>query len=139
MSQDQRAKLHALIDAYYDNVDGQYDGHTIDVVVQREDQHSAFGDAVNLEIVEEVADWDGNTAGTNGIIIPRQIYINGQKVLVRKDTAFNIDCDGPVLATMSLFVRNLVVRKRAKNLTPDELEAHRADIAYLKSLVDGDA
>lgn len=140
MSQDNRAKLHALIDAYYDNVDGQYDGAHIDVVIER-NTDAGIGDAIDLEVVELVPDWDGRTDGVHGLIKPNAVYINGQRVMGRLGSEFRINIDpdftGLVDATMTLFVRNLVVRKRDKHMTDKERAEHRELVADVLNTIDG--
>lgn len=137
MSQDARARLHAIIDAYYDNVDGQYDGQHIDVAISTEDDR-AIGDAIDLEVVELVPNWNGNTDGANGIIKPNAVFVNGQRVSGLRDSEFSVDLDPsmvrPVTATMTLFVRNLTVKRRDKPMTDVERVEHANFMDYLTDL-----
>lgn len=126
-----RQRFHNLIDLYFDNPGGDYNDMDLEVSFSRRDLNPFAADAIDLEVIEMVPDWDGNLDGVNGIMKPNAVFINGKRVSGAADKPFVIDGLSPTMrdattATMTLFVRNATITKRGRIKVEADREAESA-------------
>lgn len=84
-----------------------------------EDDHPDVGTAADIRIIEQVPGFNGNVSGPNGILKPNALYVNGQKMLVPRDSELTIHGTHPnmeeaIAVTFTVFARSIQIGAERK-------------------------
>ncbi|MDH6282823.1 hypothetical protein [Prescottella agglutinans] len=75
--------------------------------------------AVDIRIVEQIPDYDGDGRGAKGVVLPNALYLNGQKLLIPKDSEITVGGLNPkepscVAVTLTVWARSIQVGAERK-------------------------